>query len=106
MKRIRVSLNLASPLGSREFGMKASLEFYLKSGALTITGTKGNAHAQIAFDIRVSWMRALQLYRGPNKKFMDSGRIIPRVFRMQITIQSDPSVPTQKAACPLSYGFL
>ncbi|EKG07962.1 hypothetical protein TCSYLVIO_000903, partial [Trypanosoma cruzi] len=41
MKRIRVSLNLTSPLGSREFGMNASLEFYLEFGALAIIGTVG-----------------------------------------------------------------
>ncbi|KAF8279174.1 hypothetical protein TcYC6_0019840 [Trypanosoma cruzi] len=105
MKRIWVSFNLTSSLGSREVGMEACLESYSKSGALAITGKKGNAHAQIAFDILVSWMCALQLYREPNKQFMELGRIIPRVFWMQIMIKSDPSVPTQKAACPPSHGF-
>ncbi|KAF8294717.1 hypothetical protein TcYC6_0100870 [Trypanosoma cruzi] len=66
---------------------------------------RGEAHAQIAFDILFSWMRALQLYREPNKQFMELGRIIPRVFWMQIVIKSDPSVPIQKAACPPSHGF-
>ncbi|RNF17480.1 hypothetical protein TcG_05599 [Trypanosoma cruzi] len=66
---------------------------------------RGDAHAQIAFVILVSWMRASRLYREPDKQFMDLGRIIPRAFRMQIVIKSDPSIPIQKAACPPSQGF-
>ncbi|RNC52962.1 structural maintenance of chromosome protein 4 [Trypanosoma cruzi] len=66
---------------------------------------RGEAHAQIAFDILVSWMRALQLYREPNKQFMDLGRIIPRLFRMQIVIKSDPSIPIQKLRARLHTAF-
>ncbi|KAF8293322.1 hypothetical protein TcYC6_0109760 [Trypanosoma cruzi] len=86
---------------SREFGMKASL----KSVALTITGTEGMLTPKLPLTFLVSWMCALQLYREPNKQFMDLGRIIPRAFRMQIMIKSDPSVPTQKLRARLHTAF-
>ncbi|RNC52413.1 ubiquitin hydrolase, putative,cysteine peptidase, Clan CA, family C19 [Trypanosoma cruzi] len=66
---------------------------------------RGDAHAQIAFDFLVSWMRASRLHREHAKQFMDSGRVIPRAFRMLIVIKSDPSVPTQRAARPPSQGL-
>ncbi|RNC52140.1 structural maintenance of chromosome protein 4, partial [Trypanosoma cruzi] len=61
--------------------------------------------AQIAFDILVSWMCALQLYREPNKQFMDLGRIVLQVFWMQIMIKSDPSIPIQKLRARLHTAF-
>ncbi|ESS60398.1 hypothetical protein TCDM_12083 [Trypanosoma cruzi Dm28c] len=66
---------------------------------------RGDAHTQIAFDILVSWMRASQLHREPNKQFMDLGRIIPRAFRMQIVIKFDPSIPIQKLPARLHTAF-
>ncbi|KAF8300369.1 hypothetical protein TcYC6_0060670 [Trypanosoma cruzi] len=66
---------------------------------------RGDAHAQIAFDILFSWMRALQLYREPNKQFMDLGRIVLQVFWMQIMIKSDPSIPIQKLRARLHTAF-
>ncbi|RNC40135.1 hypothetical protein TcCL_NonESM10424, partial [Trypanosoma cruzi] len=57
MKWIWISLNLTSPLGSREFGMEASLEFYSKSGAHAITGTVGTLTLKLPLTFLVSWMR-------------------------------------------------
>ncbi|KAF8281334.1 hypothetical protein TcBrA4_0091420 [Trypanosoma cruzi] len=53
MKWIRVSFNLTSPLGSREFGMEASLE----SGAHAITGTEGTLTPKLPLTFLVSRMR-------------------------------------------------
>ncbi|ESS54903.1 hypothetical protein TCDM_13675 [Trypanosoma cruzi Dm28c] len=50
-------------------------------------------------------MHALRLYREPQKQFMDLGRIIPRAFRMQIVIKSDPSIPIQKLPARLHTAF-
>ncbi|RNF14650.1 structural maintenance of chromosome protein 4 [Trypanosoma cruzi] len=66
---------------------------------------RGDAHAQIAFVILNSWMRASRLYREPDKQFMDFGRIIPRAFRMQIVIKFDPSIPIQKLRARLRTAF-
>ncbi|RNC39996.1 selenocysteine-tRNA-specific elongation factor [Trypanosoma cruzi] len=105
MKKIRVSLNLSSTLGSHEFGMKASLEFYLKSGAHAISGTEGTLTPESPLAFLVLWMRALQLHREPKKQFMDLGRIVLQVFRMQIVIKFDPSIPIQKLRARLRTAF-
>ncbi|RNC48649.1 selenocysteine-tRNA-specific elongation factor [Trypanosoma cruzi] len=105
MKRIRVSLNLSSTLGSREFGMKASLEFYSKSGAHAITGAEGMLAPKSPLAFLVLWMRASRLHGEPGKQFMDLGGIVLRAFRMRIVIKFDPSIPIQKLRARLRTVF-
>ncbi|RNC36314.1 surface protease GP63 [Trypanosoma cruzi] len=85
--------------------MKASLEFYSKSGAHAISGTEGTLTPESPLAFLVLWMRALQLHREPKKQFMDLGRIIPRVFRMRIVIKFDTSIPIQKLRARLCTAF-
>ncbi|RNC34518.1 selenocysteine-tRNA-specific elongation factor [Trypanosoma cruzi] len=85
--------------------MKASLEFYSKSGAHAISGTEGTLAPKFPLTFLVLWMRALQLYREPNKQFMDLGGIVLRAFRMRIVIKSDPSIPIQKLRARLRTAF-
>ncbi|RNC36295.1 structural maintenance of chromosome protein 4 [Trypanosoma cruzi] len=85
--------------------MKASLEFYSKSGAHAITGTVGTLTPGSPLAFLVLWMRALQLRREPKRQFMDLGRVIPRVFRLRIVIKSDPSIPIQKLRARLRTAF-
>ncbi|RNC33954.1 hypothetical protein TcCL_NonESM12174 [Trypanosoma cruzi] len=80
IKRIRVSLNSTSPLRSREFGMKAPLESYLKAGALTTAGAEGTLTLKLPLTFwfrgcaRRGYIRSLPssswawagLYRGPS----------------------------------------